>query len=105
MCRYEAALAEAKNRSRAAQKKGLGDGIRFEAEATAWLKSHDVATTNDDGKYAEEDIPAVVKGILSASGYVESTAELDGQIVGLVLDVTSFYAEQGGQVCCYSVTQ
>ena len=38
-----------------------------------------------------------VMAILSSSGFVESSSGCEGP-VGLVLDRTNFYAEQGGQV-------
>ncbi len=42
-----------------------------------------------------QDHPANVKAIFSAAGFLDTTSEHD---VGVVLDSTSFYAEQGGQV-------
>jgi hypothetical protein len=42
-----------------------------------------------------QDHPANVKAIFSAAGFLDMTSEHD---VGVVLDSTSFYAEQGGQV-------
>jgi alanyl-tRNA synthetase len=42
-----------------------------------------------------QDHPANVKAIFSATGFLDTTSEHD---VGVVLDSTSFYAEQGGQI-------
>ena len=42
-------------------------------------------------------VQAHVMAVLSSSGFVDSSAGCEGP-VGLVLDTTSFYAEQGGQV-------
>lgn len=68
-------MAEAKERSRASQKKGACGGIRFEAEATAWLKSAGIESTNDDPKYTWANVPATIKAILCPSGYVQNSAE------------------------------
>ena len=50
--------------------------------------------TNDEPKYTQADVQAKVLAILTPSGFVSSIAEGS---VGLVLDLTSFYAESGGQ--------
>ena len=42
-------------------------------------------------------VQAHVMAVLSSNGFVDSSAGCEGP-VGLVLDATSFYAEQGGQV-------
>lgn len=42
-----------------------------------------------------QDPAVTVKAIFTSTGFEESTSDED---VGIVLDTTSFYAEQGGQV-------
>jgi len=42
-----------------------------------------------------QDPTVTVKAIFTTTGFEESTSDED---VGIVLDSTSFYAEQGGQV-------
>lgn len=42
-----------------------------------------------------QDPSVTVKAIYTSTGFEQSTADED---VGIVLDTTSFYAEQGGQV-------
>lgn len=42
-----------------------------------------------------QDPAVTVKAIFTSTGFEESTCDED---VGIVLDTTSFYAEQGGQV-------
>ncbi len=54
---------------------------------------------DDSAKYRAEDVPAIIRAILTPTGYVDSTAGAAEGPAGLVLDITSFYAESGGQVC------
>jgi alanyl-tRNA synthetase len=98
MAGFEAAMAEAKELSRAGAKKGGGAALKFEAEATAWLASSGVPRTDDAPKYGAAHVETRVAAILTASGFVQSTAEAGGGAVGVVLEATSFYAEAGGQV-------
>ncbi|GFR48410.1 hypothetical protein Agub_g10304, partial [Astrephomene gubernaculifera] len=100
MAGYEAAMNEAREKSRQGGKKAAGTGIKFEAEATGWLQAKGVPLTNDAPKYGSSDVTARVLAILTPAGFVESSAEAadaDGP-VGLVFDATSFYAESGGQI-------
>lgn len=93
-------MTEAKERSRAAGRSAATDGLKFEAHATAWLKDNGVSATDDQPKYAAgEDVKATVRAVMVGDEFVERAdgAEVDGA-VGIVLDKTSFYAEQGGQV-------
>ncbi len=72
-------------------------GLKFEAEATGWLQSHNIPLTNDAPKYGVfNDTEARVLAILGGAGFVDA-AEGDGPW-GVVLNSTCFYAESGGQV-------
>ena len=69
----------------------------LKAEQTAWLADHGVVPTNDAAKYDwDRETSGSVRAIYTSSGFVDSAKE--GDVVGIVLDATSFYAEAGGQV-------
>ena len=50
------------------------------------------------GRYSATELTTRVAAILSPSGFLQSTEEDGDALVGLVLEHTPFYAEQGGQV-------
>lgn len=82
----------------AGAKKGGGDGLKFEAEATAWLVSNNIPRTDDSPKYNPSALSTTVAAILTKEGFVKSTKEAGEGPVGLILEATPFYAEAGGQV-------
>lgn len=97
---YKKEMEEARERARNARGKAVGGHLVLEAEATAALQKRSVQPTNDEPKFTwYKDYPTSVKAIFSHAGFVESTAidGLSGEF-GLVLESTSFYAEQGGQI-------
>lgn len=49
-------------------------------------------------RYAESQTRTRVAAIMSAGGFLTATDANGGSPVGVVLDSTPFYAEQGGQV-------
>jgi len=99
---FKAAMDRAREISRSS---GKGDSnafrFRFEADQTAHLrKDLGLKATNDKPKYlpggstAEATIGAIIAG--GSNAFVE---KIDGDTqAALVLDTTTFYAEQGGQV-------
>jgi alanyl-tRNA synthetase len=87
----------------AARKSGGEKDLTMEAEQTAWLATNGVAITDSDGKYDWNSNPtakvlALFQGRgLSTAGFADEVTEADGS-VGVILDVTSFYYESGGQI-------
>ncbi|KAG7018049.1 Alanine--tRNA ligase, partial [Cucurbita argyrosperma subsp. argyrosperma] len=74
-----------------------GGAIVMDADATAALHKKEVASTDDKFKFIWfKDHESVVKAIYTGYEFLESVAA--GNEVGLVLESTSFYAEQGGQI-------
>ncbi len=99
---YEDAMAAQRERSRAAGQGGAGVAIVLEAEQTDHLAKAGVLPTDDSFKYdwvstgAGAAVVASVEAIFDGKNFVN--AATPGQVVGVVLNKTSFYAEAGGQV-------
>ncbi|XP_011022066.1 PREDICTED: alanine--tRNA ligase [Populus euphratica] len=94
---FNNAMDEARERSRNAQNKQAGGAIVMDADATSALHKKGVSATDDSFKYISfEDHESVIKAIYNGSEFLESAAAANE--VGIVLESTSFYAEQGGQI-------
>ncbi|CAM9276175.1 unnamed protein product [Chrysoparadoxa australica] len=85
-----------------AQRKASGGKVlALGADQTSHLMSNNVETTDASNKYTWHHEPtAKVLGLYVGAdenlGFVEEAKA--GEVVGVILDSTSFYAEQGGQV-------
>ncbi|KAL5231009.1 hypothetical protein ABZP36_029785 [Zizania latifolia] len=93
---FNAAMEEARQKARNARFKAGGNSIVMDANATSQLRNQGLASTDDSPKYEYKEHDSVVKAIYTGSEYV-TTASGDEDF-GLVLESTSFYAEQGGQI-------
>ncbi|KAK4403775.1 Alanine--tRNA ligase [Sesamum angolense] len=94
---FNIAMDKARERSRSAQNKQAGGIIGMDADATASLHKKGVAATDDSFKFTWfKDHTSVIKAVYTGSEFLESVAP--GEEVGIVLETTSFYAEQGGQI-------
>ncbi|XP_062145946.1 alanine--tRNA ligase [Alnus glutinosa] len=94
---FNNAMDEARERSRNAQNKQAGGAIVMDADATAALHKIGVAATDDSFKFIWlKDHESVIRAIYTGSQFLESVGH--GSEVGIVLESTSFYAEQGGQI-------
>ncbi|BAT91088.1 hypothetical protein VIGAN_06239400 [Vigna angularis var. angularis] len=94
---FDRAMEAARERSRSAQTKQAGGAIVMDADATSALHKRGISPTDDSFKYAWfKDHESVVQAIYTGSEFVDTVNT--GDDVGLVLESTSFYAEQGGQI-------
>ena len=96
-------VADAQEKAREAskgEKKAAGDLLKLDVHAiNALEKMADVPKTDDSAKFGRENIHGVVKALYHGGGkFPSSTQEIpEGEQVGVILDRTNFYAEQGGQ--------
>ncbi|XP_020214263.1 alanine--tRNA ligase [Cajanus cajan] len=94
---FDNAMEAARERSRSAQTKQAGGAIVMDADATSSLHKRGIAPTDDSFKYTWfKDHETVVKAIYMGSEFVDTVNT--GDDIGVVLESTSFYAEQGGQI-------
>ncbi|EXC33093.1 Alanine--tRNA ligase [Morus notabilis] len=94
---FNNAMDEARERSRSAQTKQSGGAIIMDADATAALHKKGIVATDDSFKFTWfKDHETAVKAIYTGSEFLESSSGSGD--VGVVLESTSFYAEQGGQI-------
>lgn len=84
---------------------GSGKDMRMVAEQTAHLVGKGVAATDDSEKYIWNELQGCsVKGLFIGRGETEDqvgfvdSVSPESSMVGVILDKTSFYAEQGGQI-------
>ncbi|XP_010273668.1 PREDICTED: alanine--tRNA ligase [Nelumbo nucifera] len=94
---FNTAMEEARKRSRSAQNKQAGGAIVMDADATSQLHKKGISPTDDSSKFIWfQDHESVIKAIYTGAEFVESATA--GDEVGVILETTSFYAEQGGQI-------
>ncbi|KAG1363731.1 Alanine--tRNA ligase [Cocos nucifera] len=94
---FNIAMEEARQKARSARNKASGDSIIMDADATSELHKKGVAPTDDSYKFIwHQDHESVIKAIYTGAEFLELASA--GADVGLVLESTSFYAEQGGQI-------
>mmetsp|Transcript_21570 Transcript_21570/g.29691 ORF Transcript_21570/g.29691 Transcript_21570/m.29691 type:complete len:985 (+) Transcript_21570:57-3011(+) len=102
---FKALMENDRNISKAdtqAKKGGGSKDLTMAAEQTSHLQVAGVSPTESDLKYQWNNVPtATIKALYvgrggSTAGFVDSVTAEDG-VVGVVLDLTSFYYESGGQ--------
>lgn len=94
---FNNAMNEARERSRNAQNKQAGDSILLDADATSVLHKRRIMATDDSFKFTLfQDHESVIKAIYTGREFLESVVGRDE--IGVILETTSFYAEQGGQI-------
>ncbi|OMH80839.1 Alanine-tRNA ligase, mitochondrial [Zancudomyces culisetae] len=101
----EAEFEAERERSIAASKAGKKDAARgskvaLDVHTLAELEATNVVKTNDRPKFAAENLDSVnatvVAIVLASKGLVNQTEATES--VGIVVDLTNFYSEAGGQV-------
>ncbi|KAE8147578.1 alanyl-tRNA synthetase, cytoplasmic [Aspergillus avenaceus] len=95
---FEEARSKAKEASKG-QKKAAADAVKLDVHDLGKLeKMHDVPKTDDTAKFGRENITSQVRAIYHGKSFHSSTEQIpDGDQLGIILDRTNFYAEQGGQ--------
>ncbi|KAL8872537.1 MAG: hypothetical protein Q9174_001843, partial [Haloplaca sp. 1 TL-2023] len=95
---FEEARLKAKEASRG-EKKNASDLLKLDVhDINSLSKMSNVSQTDDSAKFGRDNITARIQTIYHSKKFHDSTADLptDAQ-VGILLDRTNFYAEQGGQ--------
>ncbi|XP_024518599.1 alanine--tRNA ligase [Selaginella moellendorffii] len=98
---FNRALEDAKRKSRDARSKARGVDMSLEAAQISQLRTSGVAPTSDSNKYVyQQDHETRVAAIFGCNSFTDTfnASVDDNSIVGLVLESTSFYSEQGGQM-------
>ncbi len=95
---FEDARLKAKEASKG-EKKAASDLVKLDVHDISILeKMPGVSKTDDDAKFGRDNVTAQVKAIYHAKKFVDDTYSIpEGDQLGLILDKTNFYAEQGGQ--------
>lgn len=95
---FEEARLKAKEASKG-QKKAAAHTVKLDVHDLGKLdKMENVQKTDDSAKFGRENITSQIKAIYHGKNFVESTGSIpEGEQLGLILDCTNFYAEQGGQ--------
>ena len=95
---FEDARLKAKEASRG-EKKTAQELVKLDVHDLGKLsKMNDISKTDDEAKYGKENITSRIQAVYHAKQFVEKTDGIpEGDQIGLILDQTNFYAEQGGQ--------
>ncbi|KAL9110029.1 MAG: hypothetical protein Q9227_005368 [Pyrenula ochraceoflavens] len=95
---FEEARLKAKEASRG-EKKAVSDLVKLDVHDLGILETKPgMVKTNDEAKFGRENIKAHIKAIYHAKKFLDDTSSIpQGEQMGLILDRTNFYAEQGGQ--------
>ena len=97
---FEKAQADSKEASKGGEKAQGPDLPKFDVHDLGALEQNDaVPKTDDSAKFGRGNVNATIKAIYQGSKFVQSSEEVDKtKPLGILLDKTNFYAEQGGQM-------
>jgi len=102
----EQELSAAAHKAKMLSGMGCGKDMTMEAEQTSALVSQEIAATNDESKYVwnQELNQCIIQALFlgrgetpDGVGFTNKVSSDDGY-VGIILDKSSYYAEQGGQI-------
>lgn len=95
---FEDARLKAKEASRG-EKKSASDSVKLDVHDLSSLsKMPGVTKTDDDAKFGRSNITGRIQTIYHSKKFHDSTTDLPPDTeIGIMLDRTNFYAEQGGQ--------
>lgn len=95
---FEDARLKAKEASKG-QKKSGSSLLKLDVHDISNLqKLSDLSQTDDSAKFGRENITSVIRIIYHNKKFVKDTKEIPSEEqIGIILDRTNFYAEQGGQ--------
>ncbi|KAK9478555.1 tRNA synthetases class II (A)-domain-containing protein [Lipomyces japonicus] len=96
---FEAAQLASKEASKRGKKTSSNQELlKLDVHDLGFLEKEGLPKTDDQYKYYRGDVEATIKAIYVDKKFIESSEVLDeGKQIGIILDKTSFYAEQGGQ--------
>ena len=95
---FEEARLKAKEASKG-EKKAASDLVKLDVHDLGILERMPTVTkTDDNAKFGRENITSKIQAIYHAKKFVDDTKSIpEGDQIGLILEKTNFYAEQGGQ--------
>ncbi|KAG7005919.1 hypothetical protein G7Y79_00017g043010 [Physcia stellaris] len=94
----ETARLTAKERSKGV-KKEISDLLKLDVHGINQLESMSTVTkTDDDPKYEKGNITSVIQSVYHNKQFLDTTKQIpEGEQLGILVNRTNFYAEQGGQ--------
>ena len=96
---YAACQEAARQQSRAGNKASVGDAVVIDVHLAAELEnSWRVAPTDDSPKYSKSLLESYIVAFVVNGKLAKTAGGSNGTAIGVVLDRTCFYAEEGGQL-------
>ena len=94
---FEDARLQAREASKG-QKKSQSSLLKLDVHDISNLQKMAISQTDDSAKFGRDNITSTVKLIYHDKKFINDTKQVpSGEQIGIILDRTNFYAEQGGQ--------